>query len=108
MAKIEDKFKVKRDIIVELVETHTKIDYVRNKTDQKKVFYIDRTKNADNFNYTFIDFELIIRIDKEDLFNQLFDKEFNSKAKLLGFAVTNKEYISEQDEGNITLHTFIK
>jgi len=106
MAK--DKFEEKRNIIKELIKEHTKITYVKKKDEQKNVFYIDKTPTKDNFNYTFIDFEIIVMIDREDEFNKRFDKEFNRKAKLLGFAVTNKDYLAEQEEGYITLHTFIK
>ena len=102
------KLEEKRDIIKQLFDEHAKISYVKKKVDQKNVFYIDRTPQIDNFNYIYVNFEIIVMIDREDEFNKRFDKEFNRKAKLLGFAITNKDYLAEQEEGYITLHTFIK
>ena len=98
----------KRGLIIKLIKDYTRFDYTKRKSDQKKTFYVDRTPTLDNFAYTFIDFELIINVDKEEQFNKYFDKEFNNQARLAGFAVTKKEYSEEQQEGYITLHTYIK
>lgn len=103
-----DTLKNKRNILIEVIRKHTKVDYTKKKTDQMKTFYIDRTPTTRNFNYTYVDFELIININKEEEFNTLFDKEFDNKARLAGFAVTKKEYSEEQEEAYITLHTYIK
>ena len=105
---MSDTLKDKRNIIISFIKDYTKVHYTKRKSEQKKTFYIDRTLTKRNFNYTFIDFELIINIDKEEQFNDLFDKGFDRKAGLEGFAVTKREYNEEQQEGYITLHTYIK